>query len=155
MIEGVSKERFGVTDLPWRFEAGTPNISDGVAFAEALAFINEIGLSSIYKHEKELMGYAIEKVGGIEGVTIIGPLDPEIRMGALSFVVDAVHPHDLSSLLDERGVAIRAGHHCAMPLHIELKTPATSRISLAVYNTKEDIDVAVEGIREAREQFMK
>lgn len=155
MIEGVSKERFGVTDLPWRFEAGTPNISAGVAFAEALAFINELGLSAIYRHEKELMGYAIEKVGGIEGVTIVGPKDPEIRLGALSFVVDAVHPHDLSSMLDERGVAIRAGHHCAMPLHIKLKTPATSRISLAVYNTKEDIDVAVEGIRDAREQFMK
>ena len=155
MIAGVSKEKYGVAELPWKFEAGTPNISDGAVFAEALEFINELGMDAIAEHERELMGYAIEKVGGVDGVTIVGPTNPQIRLGALSFVVDSVHPHDLSSLLDERGVAIRAGHHCAMPLHLEMELPATSRISLAVYNTKDDIDVAVEGIQDAREQFKK
>lgn len=155
MIRRVSKDEYSCAELPWKFEAGTPNISDGVVFSEALAFINELGMENIIEHEKEVMAHALKELGKLKWVTIIGPTDPEIRMGALSFTVDGVHPHDLSSLLNEHGVAIRAGHHCAMPLHIKFKIPASARISLGVYNTKKDIDDAVKALKTARDEFLK
>ncbi len=153
MIRRVTKDTFETAELPWTFEAGTPNISDGAVFSEAVDFIEEVGLEQIIAHEQELMGYGIERLTALGGVTILGPTNPEFRLGALSFVVEGVHPHDLSSLLNEQGVAVRAGHHCAMPLHIRFKTSATTRISFGVYNTKEDIDVAVDALASAKKMF--
>ena len=153
MIRRVTKENFEVAELPWKFEAGTPDISDGAIFSEAIDFIEELGMENIIKHEQEIMSYAIERLQSLGWVTIIGPTDAQERLGALSFIVDGVHPHDLSSLLNEQGVAVRAGHHCAMPLHIRFKLPATTRISFGVYNTKDDIDVAVEALKSAKTMF--
>ncbi|MBN2101022.1 SufS family cysteine desulfurase [Candidatus Dojkabacteria bacterium] len=155
MVRRVTNEEFEPADLPWKFEAGTPNIADGVVYTEAIRFIQEIGLDSIAEHERQLISYAMGKLQGLGWVKIYGPQDLASRMGVISFTVDGVHPHDLSSLLDDEAVAIRAGHHCAMPLHIKLGTPATARISFAVYNTKEDIDAFVEALKNARSTFLK
>jgi cysteine desulfurase/selenocysteine lyase len=154
MIRRVTKDLFEVNDLPWKFEAGTPNIADGAVLPEAIKFINDVGMENIIEHEKELIAYGYEKLSTMDFVHVYGPDDVENRMGVLSFTVDDIHPHDLSSLLNEGGIAIRAGHHCAMPLHIELQVPASARASLAVYNTKEDIDLLVNSIKNARSKFI-
>ncbi|MEA3356946.1 MAG: SufS family cysteine desulfurase [Patescibacteria group bacterium] len=154
MISRVTNELFEVNDLPWKFEAGTPNIADGVAFGEAVKFIQELGIEKIIKHEKELVAYSLEQLGRIKGVKVLGSPDIEKRLGVVSFHCDDIHPHDLSSLLNEDGVAIRAGHHCAMPLHIDLGLMASARISLAVYNTKEDIDIFIKSLKNAKKQFV-
>lgn len=153
MISRVTKEKFEEAELPWKYEAGTPDISDGAVFSEALDFIDEIGMENISKHEHELMDYSITRLLEVKGVTILGPTKAGERIGALSFTVEGVHPHDLSSLFNEQGIAVRAGHHCAMPLHIKFNIPASTRISLAVYNTKEDIDTAVEALTKSKKMF--
>lgn len=153
MISRVTKDEFETAELPWKFEAGTPNIADGSVFAEAVDFMDELGMDAISAHERELMAYAIKELLALGWVSIFGPTDPDRRLGALSFTVDGVHPHDLSSLLNDHGVAVRAGHHCAMPLHIKFKIPASTRISFAVYNTKEDVDVAIAALRESKSLF--
>lgn len=154
MISRVTQDVFECADLPWRFEAGTPAIAEGSIFAEAISFIEEIGMEDIISHERSLMTYALDKLCSLNWVEVVGSRDPEKRLGVLSFTVDGVHPHDLSSLLSERGVAIRAGHHCAMPLHIRYKNPATARISFGVYNTKDDIDAALSALEFVRRDFM-
>jgi cysteine desulfurase/selenocysteine lyase len=154
MISRVTKDLFEVNELPWKFEAGTPNIADGAVFAEAIEFLDELGMENIVKHEKELITYGYEQLSNLDFVEVLGPRDIENRMGVLAFSVEDVHPHDLSSLLNEDGIAIRAGHHCAMPLHIRLQIPASARASLAVYNKKEDIDLLVESIKNARSKFI-
>jgi len=153
MIRRVAKDGFTVAEIPWKFEAGTPNISDGVVFSEVVDFLQEIGMEEIIEHEKDVMAYALSELAKLKWVTVFGPTDPEKRLGALSFTVEGIHPHDVSSLLNEYGVAIRAGHHCAMPLHIKFKLPATSRISFGVYNTKDDVDVAVAALKDAKTSF--
>lgn len=154
MIRRVTVDEFEPADLPWKFEAGTPNIADGIAFVEAMKFIKSVGYDWITKHENELMEYGLAKLGELEWVRIFGPTDSKKRMGALTFYVNGVHPHDLASLLNEDGVAIRAGHHCTMPLHIKLGTPASARASFAVYNTKDEIDILIESIKNARKHFV-
>jgi cysteine desulfurase / selenocysteine lyase len=153
MIRRVTKDEFEVDEVPWKFEAGTPNISDGAVFSVAVGFLEELGMDAIMAHERELMEYAITELTSLGWVDILGPTDADERLGALSFTVEGVHPHDLSTLLNEHGVAVRAGHHCAMPLHIKFKIPATTRISFAVYNTKADIDVAVEALKDSKKMF--
>lgn len=140
-------------ELPWKFEGGTPNIAGAVGLGAAIDFLNEIGLDKIAEHEHKIVEYAIQEMSKIEGITIYGPLDPSKRCGLITFNLDGVHPHDLATVLDMNGIAIRAGHHCAQPLMKWLKVSATARASFYLYNNEQDVDRLVEGLRIAKEYF--
>lgn len=151
MIRTVSFEGTTYADLPAKFEAGTPNIAGAVGLGAAIDFIEGIGLEAIAAHEEILLKHALERLGSISGLRIIG--NPKVRASVLSFVVDGVHPHDLASILDSEGVAIRAGHHCCQPLMKELGVPATARGSFALYNTEDEIDRLARGVEKAKGIF--
>ncbi len=153
MIRKVTYEDATWNDLPWKFEAGTPNIADAIAFGAALDYLNELGMEDVRRHEAEITAYALEKLRGIEGITIYGPPDPEDRGGVISFNFDELHPHDVGTILDHHGVAIRAGHHCTQPLMRRLGISGTARASFYVYNTFEEVDVLAEAIHAARAYF--
>jgi len=153
MIEWVRLEGTTWADVPHRFEAGTPNVGAAAAFPAAIALLQEIGLEHVRAHEEQLAGYALEKLTGLGGLTIFGPEDPARRGGLVSFHDPLVHPHDLSTILDQLGIAVRAGHHCAQPLHRRLGVVATTRASFGVYSTLGEIDALVAGITEARKVF--
>ena len=153
MIREVSYERITFNELPWKFEAGTPNIADVVAFDEALIYLEEIGMDRIRAHEMSLTKYALERLSEINGIEIQGPQDIESRGAAISFTDPHIHPHDISTFLDSRGIAIRAGHHCAQPLMRTLGKVATARASLYIYNTEADIDALYEALVEMRKYF--
>ena len=140
-------------ELPWKFEGGTPNIAGAIGLGAAIDFLTEIGLDKIAEHEHSLVEYAIQEMDKIEGVSIYGPRDPQKRCGLITFNIDGVHPHDLATVLDMNGIAVRAGHHCAQPLMKWLQCTATARASFYMYNTKEDVDRLVEGLRIAKEYF--
>jgi cysteine desulfurase/selenocysteine lyase len=151
MIRRVTFEKTEYNDLPYKFEAGTPNIADTIALGTALDYIGEIGLQAISEHEHHLLAYATEQALGIPGLRIIGTA-PE-KGAILSFTLDRIHPHDIGTLLDQLGIAIRAGHHCAMPVMDFFEVPATARASFAVYNTYQEVDVLMDGIRELIRMF--
>ena len=151
MIRSVTFEKTTYNDLPWKFEAGTPDIAGAIALGAALKYITDLGMDNIAAHEHDLLAYATEVVGAIPGVQLIGTARD--RAGVLSFVLDNVHPHDLGTILDREGIAIRTGHHCAQPVMERFGIPATARASFAVYNTKEEVDALVAGIRAALEVF--
>ena len=151
MISSVTFAKTTYNDLPFKFEAGTPDIAGAIALGAALDYISNLGMDSIAAHEHGLLAYATEKVGSLPGVQLIGTARE--RAGVLSFVMDGVHPHDLGTILDREGIAIRTGHHCAQPVMDRFKIPATARASFAVYNTREDVDALVEGLRKAHEVF--
>ncbi len=153
MIREVYFDRVSFNELPHKFEAGTPNIAGVVAFDRALTYLEELGMEDIRKHEIELTGYAINRLLEIDGIEIQGPLDPQHRGGAISFTDRTLHPHDISTFLDSKGIAIRAGHHCAQPLMRTMGKVATARASLYIYNDKDDIDVLVQALREMRGYF--
>ena len=156
MIREVKLEGSKWNDLPWKFEAGTPNVGGAVGLAAAINYLNKLGMKNIRKHEMELTKYAIDKISEIEGIKIYGPTDPEIRGGLITFNLEGIHPHDVASLLDsEYGVAIRSGHHCAQPLTERLGTYATCRASFYIYNTKAEIDVLVKGLKKVKQIFGK
>lgn len=140
-------------DLPWKFEGGTPNIAGAIGLGAAIDFLEEIGMDQIIEHEHKLSRYAIEQLSSIEGVSIYGPLDPTKRSGLVTFNIDGVHPHDVATVLDMEGIAVRAGHHCAQPLMKWLECTATARASFYIYNNEADIDRLVEGVRNAKEYF--
>jgi cysteine desulfurase / selenocysteine lyase len=140
-------------ELPWKFEGGTPIIAGAIGLGAAIDFLEEIGLDEIERHEHELAGYAMEKMSSMDGLTIYGPRDPDKRAGIVTFNLDNVHPHDLATVLDMNGIAVRAGHHCAQPLMKWLECSSTARASFYVYNTEEDVDRLVEGLRIAKEYF--
>lgn len=140
-------------ELPWKFEGGTPNIAGAIGLGAAIDFLNEIGIEKIADHEHKLVEYAMNEMEKIEGLTIYGPRDPMKRCGLITFNLDDVHPHDLATVLDMNGIAIRAGHHCAQPLMKWLKVSATARASFYMYNSKEDVDALVAGLRMAKEYF--
>ncbi len=154
MISKVTYDHADWNELPWKFEAGTPNIADVIAFAPALDYLNRIGMENVRNHEIELTGYALERLNELDFITIFGPLDPARRGGAISFVDSKIHPHDIAQFLDSRGIAVRAGHHCAQPLMKLLGVTATARASLYIYNSKQDIDELVIGLKEARRYFL-
>ena len=151
MIRTVSFEESTWNDLPYKFEAGTPNIAGTIGLGAAIEFMTDLGMDAIAAHEHEVLEYATEVLGELEGVRIIGTAPA--KAGIVSFVVDGVHPHDVGTIVDQHGVAIRAGHHCAMPLMRRFKVPATSRASLALYNTRADIDALIAGLRKVKEIF--
>lgn len=151
MIRSVSFEKTTYNDLPYKFEAGTPNISGTIALGASLNYVTEIGLDRIAAHEQDLLEAATQAVSAIPGVRIVGTA--RHKAAVLSFVVDGVHPHDVGTILDRQGVAIRAGHHCAQPVMDRFGLPATSRASFAVYNTRADVDALVAGIHKVREIF--
>ncbi len=151
MISSVTFEKTIYNHLPFKFEAGTPDIAGAIALGAALDYISELGMEKVAAHEHELLAYATEAVGVIPGVRLIGTARE--RAGVLSFVMEGVHPHDLGTILDQDGIAIRTGHHCAQPVMERFNIPATARASFAVYNTKKEVDALVEGIRKAHEVF--
>lgn len=140
-------------ELPWKFEGGTPIIAGAVGLGAAIDFLNEIGLDEIEKHEHEMAAYAMEKMSGIDGLEIYGPKDPAKRAGIVTFNLNDVHPHDVATVLDMSGIAVRAGHHCAQPLMKWLEVSATARASFYLYNGESDVDRLVEGLRSAKEYF--
>lgn len=153
MIDFVGLHDSTWKELPWKFEGGTPIIAGAVGLGAAIDYLEEIGLDNIARHEQELVAYAIERMQQIEGIQLYGPLDPARRAGLITFNLQEVHPHDLATVLDMNGIAIRAGHHCAQPLMKWLEQSATARASFYLYNTKEDIDQFVEGLKMAKEYF--
>ncbi|EOB2764446.1 cysteine desulfurase [Enterococcus hirae] len=140
-------------ELPWKFEAGTPNIAGAIALGQAIDYLENVGLDNIHDHEKELIAYVLPKLQQIDGLTIYGPQDPAIRTGVIAFNLDGLHPHDVATALDMEGVAVRAGHHCAQPLLNYLEVSATARASFYFYNTKQDADRLVEAILATKEFF--
>ncbi len=153
MIRRVRLEESSWNDAPWKFEAGTPNIGDVCAFGAALDYLQDLGMDSVRAHEEELTGEAMRRLSEIPGVTIYGPGKPDARGSVVAFNLDGVHPHDLGTVLDHHGVAIRAGHHCAQPLMERLDVIATARASFYVYNVAEELDALVEGIHAAARIF--
>jgi cysteine desulfurase/selenocysteine lyase len=151
MIEYVTEQETTFAELPFKFEAGTQNVGGAVGLLAAIDYIEKIGYPTIQARERLLTKYALERLTNNPYVTIHGPKDLENRGGVISFSLADVHPHDLSSIVDNSGVALRAGHHCAQPLMAYLKVPGTSRISFYFYNTKEEIDIFIEALKNARE----
>ena len=153
MIRKVSKESITWADLPAKFEGGTPAIGQAVGFGAAVRWLEELGLPAVHAAEAELTEYALDRVAEVPGLTIFGPPAGDDRGGIVSFAMDGVHAHDVSEILDRHGVAVRAGHHCAQVLMQRLGVPATTRASLAVYNTREEIDRLVEALLDVRRIF--
>lgn len=140
MVLSVTEHTTTFKDAPERFEAGTPPIEAAVALGAAVEYLEKFGMKNIRRHETALTAYALQKLARIPGITLFGPKNAAQRTGVISFAFDTIHPHDLASLLDEENIAIRAGHHCAMPLHRFLDVSASARASFSIYNTKKDID---------------
>ncbi len=153
MIRRVGLRESTWNDLPWKFEAGTPAIAEAIGFGAAIDYLNELGMSAVMQHEREITTYAMEQLQAVPELTIYGP-DASKRGGVVSFTLGDIHPHDLASILDqEAGVAIRAGHHCAQPLMDRFGLSATARASFYVYTLKEEIDILVQGLHKARQIF--
>lgn len=153
MIDFVNLYESTWKELPWKFEAGTPNIAGAIALGAAIDYLNEIGMENIHHYEQELVAYVLPKLQAIGGVTVYGPQDPEQHTGVIAFNLEGIHPHDVATALDMEGVAVRAGHHCAQPLMNYLNLPATARASFYFYNTKEDADRLIEAIQATKEFF--
>jgi cysteine desulfurase/selenocysteine lyase len=153
MIESVWMDRTTFAEPPHKFEAGTMPIAQAVGLGAALDYLSEVGLAAIHAHEQELVSQALGALTAIDGVAILGPAEPVDRGAAVSFTVDGVHPHDVSQVLDELGIAVRAGHHCAWPLHRRYGIQASTRASFYLYNTGAEVDALAEGIRHAQRFF--
>ena len=152
MIKEVKLRSFRPNTLPHKFEAGTPAIAEAVGFGAAVGYLTKVGMDNIAAHEHEITEYALERLEEIPGVKLFGP-SADKKGGVAAFTFDGVHPHDIAQILDRDGIAIRAGHHCAQPLHEKFGIPATSRASFYLYNTKEEVDLLVNGIYKVKELF--
>lgn len=152
MIKEVTFEKTTYNELPYKFEAGTPNIADVVAVKFAIDYINELGKENIAAYEDELLKYATEQLSEISGLRIVGQAKEKVSV--VSFVLDGVHPQDVGVILDQQGVAVRTGHHCTQPLMNRLGLPGTSRASFAVYNTTQEIDKLVAGIHKVKKMVL-
>ncbi len=148
MIKAVTKEDFVANDLPWKFEAGTPNMAGVIGLGVAIDYLQAIGWSAIHEHERELTTYALEQMKQIEKLHIVGPIDVDNRIGVIAFTIDSVHPHDIAAELDKHGIAVRAGHHCTQPLHTQLGLNGSTRASFYIYNTKEEADSLISALKE-------
>lgn len=152
MIREVKLRSFRPNSVPHKFEAGTPAIAEAVGFGAAVDYLTEIGMDDVSAHEHEITEYALERLEEIPGVKVFGP-SADRKGGVASFTLEGVHPHDVAQILDRDGIAVRAGHHCAQPLHEKFGIPATSRASFYLYNTKEEVDLLVNGIYKVKELF--
>ena len=153
MIKRVRLQEATWNDLPWKFEAGTPSVAEGIGLGAAVDYLCGIGMDRVRAHERTLVEYALEKLQDVPGIRLYGPADSEIHGGAVSFSLPNVHPHDLATLVDREGIAIRAGHHCTQPLMERLGVPATSRASFYIYNRPAEVDQLVEAIEKAQKVF--
>jgi len=152
MIKKVTAEGFLPNDIPYKFEAGTPAVAEAVGLASAIDYLRSIGMSNVSDHEKQITFYAMESLKNLNWIKVLGP-EIDYRGGVISFVCEDVHPHDVAQILDSEGIAVRAGHHCAMPLHQRLNIPASTRASFYLYNSKDDVDKLIIGLQKARKIF--
>ncbi len=152
MIKRVRLETFTVNDLPYKFEAGTPPIAEGVGLGAAIDFLSSIGMQNVHQHEKLLIARVLDRLEEVPGVRVYGP-GVDQRGGVASFSFEGIHPHDAAQILDDHGIAVRAGHHCAMPIHEKFNLPATTRASFYLYNTMEEVDLLIEGLYKVKEIF--
>jgi cysteine desulfurase / selenocysteine lyase len=151
MIRSVTFEKSTWNDLPYKFEAGTPNIAGAIGLGAALDYIQSIGREVVAAHEQELLRYGTSLLESIPGVRLIGTAP--VKSSILSFVMEGIHPHDIGTIVDREGVAVRTGHHCAQPVMDRFGVPATARASLAMYNTKDDLDALARALGKVREVF--
>ena len=154
MVLQVTYESASWAGLPWKFEAGTPNIADSIGMGAAVDYLSSVGMDNVREHEKRITKYALTCFEEIEEVDVFGPGDPDLRGGVISFHTGELHPHDLGTYLDQQGIAVRTGHHCTMPLMTTLGVPATARASFYVYNTEEEVDALVDGVRGGLRYFV-
>src|ERR1700712_3080397 len=153
MIATVSMEKSTYAGIPHKFEAGTPPIVEAVGLGAAVDYLTEIGLDNIHRHEQTVTGYLLEGLASVDGVSVLGPLDPRQRGGAVSFEIAGVHPHDVAQTLDARGIAVRAGHHCAKPAHKRYGVQSSTRASSYLYTTPQEIDALIEGLHYTKNYF--
>lgn len=152
MIKRVQLRDFTPKELPHKFEAGTPAIAEVIGLGAAVEYLTEIGMRSIFEHGQQLISQALERLEEVPGVKVYGPA-AEHKSAVAAFTFEGAHPHDIAQVLDSRGIAVRAGHHCAMPLHVKLGLPATTRASFYLYNTEQDIDQLIEGLYQVKQLF--
>jgi cysteine desulfurase/selenocysteine lyase len=152
MIKRVLLRSFIPNELPHKYEAGTPAIAESIGLHAALDYISNVGMERIALHEKEIVAYALERLEEVPGVRVLGP-EAKYKGGVAAFTFDDVHPHDVAQVLDKAGIAVRAGHHCAQPLHEKFNIPATTRASFYLYNTFEEVDQLIEGLYNVKQYF--
>jgi cysteine desulfurase/selenocysteine lyase len=155
MILEVTYEDASWNDLPYKFEAGTPNIADAIATGAAVDYLSALGMDRVWEHEQQLTGYALDKFDGLNGINVLGPREINDRGAVVSFSHDSVHSHDLGTALDQLGIAIRTGHHCAMPLIRSHGIVSAARASFYIYNTEAEVDTLIDGLNEAERYFSK
>jgi cysteine desulfurase/selenocysteine lyase len=153
MIREVHLEEATWNELPWKFEAGTPAIGEAIGLGVAVDYLTELGMENVRAHERDLAAYALDQMSRVPDIRILGPLNPDERAGVIAFHVPDVHPHDVAQIFDREGICVRAGHHCAMPLHEYYGLPATTRASFYIYNVPEEIDKLVETLAKVRQIF--
>ena len=153
MIRMVSIEKTEWNDLPYKFESGTPDVGAVIGLGAAIDYLKNLGMESITQHENSLVEYLLKRLPEVKNLTILGPKDYKKRTALVAFTLQGIHPHDISAILDEDGVAVRSGHHCAMPLHGKLSIPASTRASVYLYNKKDEIDALVESLQRVRKIF--
>jgi len=153
MIKEVHESESSWNELPYKFEAGTPNIAGAIGFGAAIDYLNKIGMQKIRDHDREITSYTLAKMSAVKGLTVYGPKNPDQRVGVIGFNLGDIHAHDLATILDKEGIAIRSGHHCAQPLMEFLKVPAMSRASFYLYNTREEVDILINSLEKARKLF--
>jgi cysteine desulfurase / selenocysteine lyase len=152
MIKTVHLRTFSPNEIPHKFEAGTPAVAEAVGFGAAVEYLNSIGMQRVAAHEQEMIAYTLERLEEIPGVHVLGP-EAALKGGVAAFTLENVHPHDVAQILDSFGVAVRAGHHCAQPLHEKFGVQATTRASFYIYNTKEEVEKLVRGIYQVKKIF--
>ena len=152
MIRRVQLDGFSTNDAPYKFEAGTPAIAEAIGFGVAIDYLEALGMDNVFAHEQEMIGYALERLEEVPGVRVLGP-EAQAKGGVASFTFEGVHPHDVAQILDQDGIAVRAGHHCAMPIHERLGIPATTRASFYIYNTTDEVDALIEGLYKVKKMF--
>jgi cysteine desulfurase/selenocysteine lyase len=155
MIRKVTYDGATWNDLPWKFEAGTPNIADVIAFGAAIDYLEGLGMENVRQHEAEITAYALDRMSTLDDITLYGPADVSQRGGVVSFNFPDLHPHDIGTVLDQYGVAIRSGHHCTQPLWRHLGVSGSARASFYVYNTPEEVDALVDAVKAARAYFLE
>ena len=153
MIETVTMERSTYAGIPHKFEAGTPPIVEAVGLGAAVDYLDALGMGNVRAHEEAITRYALEGLSTVGGLRVLGPTDPALRGGAISFEIDGIHPHDISQVLDSRGIAVRAGHHCAKPAHKRFGVQSSTRASSYLYTTPAEIDALIEGINYTKKYF--